>query len=169
MPRTAAAKKRSAYVDGGNADCGSNPPISSPGPTIQTRAAFFQCSVSGIFNAWYYVAVTRDGSNTARIFIDGVLRATTTNTPAPTSSGFSASAGRMPRNFSQAGSTKCGSGNVARYASSFTPQTTSFYGCEYAGLVSPDEAGQTLADASAIAAMASWAPRAPQSRLARCA
>ena len=49
---------------------------------------FIQCSgVSANLNVWHHIAVTRDSANTARIFIDGVLRGTATGTPAPTTTG----------------------------------------------------------------------------------
>ena len=49
---------------------------------------FIQCSgVSANLNVWHHIAITRDSSNTARIFIDGVLRGTAIGTPAPTTTG----------------------------------------------------------------------------------
>ena len=76
------------YVDGGNADCGSSPPDQFAWAYTKVGGGwFFQCSgVTASLNVWHHIAVTRDSSNTARIFVDGVLRGTTTNAAAPTTS-----------------------------------------------------------------------------------
>jgi glucose/arabinose dehydrogenase len=144
------------YVDGGNIDCGSNP--SDQFAWAYTRVGggwFIQCSgVSANLNAWHHIAVTRDSSNTARIFIDGVLRGTANGTTAPTTTGVGAfnigDAGDSGDEYFPGGLDEVRISGVARYSSNFTPQTTRFAtDADTVALYHLDEgSGQTIADAS---------------------
>jgi len=119
------------YVDGGNSDCGSSP--SDQFAWAYTKVGggwFFQCSgVQATLNVWHHVAITRDASNASRIFIDGVLRATATNTPAPTTSTGAfgvGNAGDAVTEFFPGLLDEIRISNVARYTTTFTPRVTAF-------------------------------------------
>jgi len=143
------------YVDGGNADCGSTPPDQFAWTYTQTTGGrFIQCSgVTADLNVWHHIAITRDASNTARIFIDGVLKRTTASTAAP-----AASTGAF--GIGDAGDTRseyfpglvdevriC---SIARYTTSFTVSTVNFApDANTVALYHLDESsGQTLVDSS---------------------
>ncbi|HEX7793571.1 MAG TPA: LamG-like jellyroll fold domain-containing protein, partial [Vicinamibacterales bacterium] len=143
------------YVDGGNADCGSSPPDQFAWAYTQTSGGFFvQCSgVTADLNVWHHVAVTRDASNTARIFIDGVLRGTTANTAVPKSSngafGIGEAADALTEYFNGL-IDEVRISTVARYATSFTPSTMNFAAdANTVALYHLDESsGQTVIDSS---------------------
>jgi glucose/arabinose dehydrogenase len=143
------------FVDGGNSDCGSSP--SDQFAWAYTKVGggwFFQCSgVTADLNVWHHVAVTRDAAGTARIFVDGVLKATTTNAPPPTSTtgffGIGEAGDAVTEHFSGR-LDEIRISNIARYTGSFTPQTANFApDANTVALYHLDEgAGQTLADSS---------------------
>jgi concanavalin A-like lectin/glucanase superfamily protein/galactose oxidase-like protein/Big-like domain-containing protein/purple acid phosphatase-like protein/Kelch motif protein len=143
------------YIDGGNADCGSNPPDQFAWAYTQTTGGWFvQCSgITANLGVWHHVAVTRDASNTARIFIDGVLRLTTANTAAPKSStgafGIGEAADATAEYFNGL-IDEIRISSVARYTTSFTPSTVNFApDANTVALYHLDESsGQTLIDSS---------------------
>jgi len=143
------------YIDGGNADCGSNPPDQFAWAYTQTTGGWFvQCSgMTANLGVWHHVAVTRDPSNTARIFIDGVLKGTTANTAAPTSStgafGIGEAADAIAEYFNGL-IDEVRISNVARYTASFAPSTVNFApDANTVALYHLDESsGQTLVDSS---------------------
>jgi hypothetical protein len=143
------------YVDGGNADCGSSPADQFAWAYTKVGGGwFFQCSgVSATLNVWHHIAVTRDSSNAARIFIDGVLRGTVAGTAAPTSStgafGIGDAGDALDEYFTGLLDEVRVSNNV-RYTSTFTPQTTPFAtDANTTALYHLNEGtGQTLADSS---------------------
>ena len=111
-------------MDGGNADCGSSPPDQFAWAYTKTGGGWFtQCSgVTANLNAWHHIAATRDASNTARLFVDGVLKATATSTAAPTSStGFLGigDAGDAVTEYFPGWIDEVRISNVARYTASF--------------------------------------------------
>jgi hypothetical protein len=143
------------YVDGGNTDCGSSPPDQFAWAYTRVGGGwFFQCSgVTANLNAWHHIAVTRDGANVARIFIDGVLRGTIAGTAAPTGStgAFGAGdAGDAEAEYFPGLLDEVRISSVARYATSFLPQTVNFVpDANTVALYHFDEGtGQTLSDAS---------------------
>ena len=144
------------YVDGANQDCGSNPPDQFAWAYTRVGGGWFiQCSgVSANLNAWHHIAVTRDGANTARIFIDGVLRGTVSGTVAPTTTGLGAfgigDAGDAADEYFPGLLDEVRISNIARYTGNFTPQTAPFSpDANTVALYHLDEGtGQTLADAS---------------------
>jgi hypothetical protein len=143
------------YVDGANADCGSSPPEQFAWAYTKTGGGwFFQCSgVSAALNTWYHVAVTRDNAGTARIFVNGALLNTSTNTPAPTASSGAFGIGEAAdavTEFFPGGLDEIRISNIARYPASFTTQTANFVtDANTVALYHLDEgSGQTLSDAS---------------------
>jgi hypothetical protein len=144
------------YVDGGNADCGGNP--SDQFAWAYTRVGggwFIQCSgVSATLNAWHHVAVTRDAANTARIFINGVLRGTVNGSAAPTTTGVGAfnigDAGDAGDEYFLGLLDEVRVSSIARYSTTFTPPTTAFVADpNTVALYHLNEGtGQTLLDAS---------------------
>jgi hypothetical protein len=142
------------YVDGGNFDCGSAPADQFAWAYRRTDGGWFiQCSgVSATLHTWHHVAVTREGA-TARIFIDGVLRATAPNPPpaSPSSGAFGlGNAGDAALEFFAGLLDEVRVSNVVRYTSSFTPPSGTFApDAATVALYHLDEGtGQTLADAS---------------------
>jgi glucose/arabinose dehydrogenase len=143
------------YVDGGNVDCGSNPPDQFAWAYTRSGGWFIQCSgVTANLNVWHHIAVSRDSANASRIFIDGVLRATATNTAVPTSTGLGTfgigDAGDAADEYFPGLLDEVRVSSVARYTATFTPQTARFStDASTVSLYHLDEgAGQTLADAS---------------------
>jgi len=119
------------YVDGGNVDCGSSPPDQFAWAYTKSGSGwYFQCSgVQATLNVWHHVAVTRDSANTTRIFVDGVLSRTTTNTPSPTSSNgaFGAGeAGDATTEYFPGLLDEIRISSVVRYNATFAPQVTPF-------------------------------------------
>jgi hypothetical protein len=109
--------------------------------------------VSANLNAWHHVAVTRDAANTARIFVDGVLKGAVANTQAPTSSTGALAVGDAADALTEyfpglVDEVRISS--IARYTVSFTPQVANFVtDANTIALYHFDETtGQTLADAS---------------------
>jgi len=142
------------FVDGGNTDCGSPSDQFAWAYTKTGGGWFLQCSgVTADLNVWHHIAVTRDASNTARMFVDGVLKATTTNTAAAlATTGFFGigEAGDAVTEFFPGRLDEIRISNVARYTSTFTPQTSNFLtDADTVALYHLDEGGgQTLGDAS---------------------
>jgi len=143
------------YVDGGNADCGSNPPDQYAWAYVKAGGGwFFQCSgVQATLNGWHHLAVTRDSANTARLFVDGVLKATTLNTPAPTASTGAFSIGDAAdavTEFFPGLLDEIRISNVARYTTTFAPRVTAFAtDANTVALYHLDAgSGQSLVDAS---------------------
>lgn len=72
------------YVDGGSRDCSG---VSDQFAFYQASGSSLQCSgVTAAPGVWYHVAVSRDANGARRLFVNGVLRSTQTNSPAPTDS-----------------------------------------------------------------------------------
>jgi len=143
------------YVDGGNQDCGSSPSDQFAWAYTQVGGGwFFQCSgVTANLNAWHHIAVTRDASNTARIFIDGLLRSTITNTPASTGSSGTfgiGDAADAATEYFPGRLDEVRISNIVRYSATFTPQTSDFVtDSNTIALYHLNEGiGQTLADSS---------------------
>src|SRR5262245_60865667 len=143
------------YIDGGKIDCGSSPADQFAWAYTQTTGGWFvQCSgITANLGVWHHVAVTRDASNTARMFIDGVLKGTTANTAAPASStgafGIGEAADAIAEYFNGL-IDEVRISNVARYTASFAPQMANFSpDANTVALYHLDEAsGTTTADAS---------------------
>ena len=143
------------FVDGGNADCGTSPQDQFAWAYTKVGGGWFlQCSgVAADLNVWHHVAVTRDASNNARMFVDGILKATTANTPAAVATtGFFGigEAGDAVTEFFPGRLDEIRISNVARYTGNFTPQTANFVtDATTVALYHLDEGtGQVLADAS---------------------
>jgi hypothetical protein len=72
------------YVDSANRDCGG---VSDQFAYYQAAGNSVQCSgVTAQVGQWYHIAVTRDGTGTRRMFVNGVLVSTRAGSPAPTDS-----------------------------------------------------------------------------------
>jgi concanavalin A-like lectin/glucanase superfamily protein len=143
------------YIDGGGADCGNSPPDQFAWGYAKVGGGFFvQCSgVSADLNAWHHIAVTRDSSSTAQIFVDGLLRGTATATPAPTSSTGAfgvGDAGDARTEYFAGLIDEVRISSIARYTESFVPQAANFgTDATTVALYHFDEpSGQTLIDSS---------------------
>jgi hypothetical protein len=97
------------------------------GATVETVDASIQLPT----NAWTHVAVSIDNTNTGRIFINGVLQGTATFNLRPASLGnttqnYLGKSQFLPDPYFNGVIDELRISNVARYTSSFTPQTTEF-------------------------------------------
>ncbi len=138
------------FVDGGNGDCGASDQFAY----YQTAGNSLQCSgVTASLNTWFHIAVTRDAAGARRFFVDGVLRSTQLNSPAPADSTGTLTFGRAGDYNGEyfAGQIdEVRLSNVALYTASFTPPTAPLgAGPSTVGLWHLDEgSGQALADSS---------------------
>ncbi|MCX7928057.1 MAG: Ig-like domain-containing protein, partial [Patescibacteria group bacterium] len=115
------------YVDGGNRDCSGAPDQFA---YYQTGSNSLQCSgVTIQVGQWYHLAVTRDSANTRRMFVNGNLVSTQTNSPNTTNSSGRVNIGRAGDNNSEYFRGMIDAvriSNVARYTANFVPSTSNF-------------------------------------------
>jgi hypothetical protein len=110
------------YVDGGNSDCNG---VTDQFAYYQSASGSTQCSgVTAQLNQWFHIAITRDSTGTRRFFVNGTLRNTQTNSPAPTNSNGILTLGRagdFNGEFFKGLIDEVRISNAAIYTASFTP------------------------------------------------
>jgi glucose/arabinose dehydrogenase len=139
------------YVDGASNDCsGANDQFAY----YQSANGSTQCSgVTAQIGQWYHVAVTRDATNTRRIFINGQLTSTVTNSPNASNSNGRVNIGRAGDNNSEYFRgivDEVRISNISRYVGNFVPQTSNFISLPNTVALYHLDAGtgQTLSDSS---------------------
>jgi hypothetical protein len=139
------------FVDGGNQSCSG---AADQFAYYQLNNNQTQCSgVTATVGQWFHVAVSRDASGTRRLFVNGVLRSTQTNSAAPTdSSGVFAfgRAGDFNGEYFAGLVDEARLSNIAVYTATFTAPTSPLpVTANTVALWSLDEGtGQTFSDRS---------------------
>ncbi len=116
----------SVFIDGDDVDCGVSP---------SEQFAFYfhsnfstQCSgVQAGINQWHHIAVTRNSQGRSRIYVDGVVKNTLSNSPNPVDSSGTLTLGRAgdhPYEYFQGLIDELRISNTEIYTNDFTPPTS---------------------------------------------